>query len=268
MSRTTKKGSSGLALVVPAATVIISLFAIGAVASRGLRGARRKLEAPVAAALPEIQTKAIHQSVPTSSAVRAGLLGSARSIFTKRDRPTSKRRSVVSGLTFLVGVLTLSLLATGGSYALWNTAAAANEGTLNTGSIGLTINGATNYTLAFPTTKLAPGHSVLATATFKNTGSVPISVSVTSTTVNSTNGLASSLTITVTRISSACTAGLSGGTTAALASFNTTSAPYAMPSGASQLVCFELKLDSAAPASEEGGSTTFTMNILANQVRP
>jgi hypothetical protein len=248
MKRTTTPKSTGPKLV-PALMVVISLFAIGAVATRGMRGARRELEAPVAAVLP----------------------GATAAPRTKDARPKNKGRSLVGGLTFLAATITLSLLATTGSYALWNGKTVVNGSTLGTGSIGLTINDATDYTLGLPTAKLAPGHSVLATATFKNTGITPVKASVSSTTITAnSNGLASSLTVIVTPVSSVanCTTGLTGGTTAALGSFNTTSAPYSMPAGSSQLVCFELKLDSAAPTSEEGGSTTFRMNVVANQVHP
>jgi hypothetical protein len=183
----------------------------------------------------------------------------------------SKSRSFVGGLTFLTVTVTLSLLATSGSYALWNGKTVINGSSLNTGNIALTVNTVTSYTLTMPTTALAPGKSVLATATVANAGTVPISASVESTTITAnTNNLASSLTLTISPVASAgaCAIGVSGGTTAALTSFNTTSAPYAMPAGASQIVCFELKLDNAAPASEQGGSTTFRLNLVANQTRP
>jgi hypothetical protein len=272
MPRTMKKGSSGLALIVPAATVIISLFAIGAVASRGLRGARRELEAPVAAALPEASVESPRLAGKTASA-RERLIGFAKTALLLKDSRTKKRtpRSVIGALTFLSATICLSLLATGGSYALWNGAVAVKGGTLNTGTIGLTINGASSYTLPLPTSKLAPGQSVTATATFANGGSVPVSAFVSSTSLSTnTNGLASYLTLTVAPVASvgACVAGVSGGTSAALASFNTTSAPYAMPAGSSKLVCFVLTLSNTAPVSVEGGATTFSMNVLANQVRP
>jgi hypothetical protein len=66
----------------------------------------------------------------------------------------------------------------------------------------------------------------------------------------------------------ACVAGLTGGTTAALGAFNTVASPYLMPAGSSQIVCFELKLASAAPMTAEGGSTTFTMNLVADERLP
>lgn len=186
-------------------------------------------------------------------------------------QPASKSRSIIGGLTFLTVTVTLSLLATSGSYALWNGKVGVNGQNLGTGSIGLTVNTVAAYTLSLPTTSLAPGKSVLATATVKNTGSVPISAAVATTTITSnTNGLAASLSLTVTPVSAVgnCAAGLGGGTTAALTSFSTTSAPYAMPAGASQIVCFELRLDDTAPASAQGGGTTFRLNLVASQTRP
>ncbi|MCU1552322.1 MAG: hypothetical protein JWR36_2882 [Glaciihabitans sp.] len=186
-------------------------------------------------------------------------------------RRKSKARSLVGALTFLTATVTLSLLATSGSYALWNGKTVINGSSLDTGNISLTVNTVTSYTLALPTTALAPGKSVLATATVKNAGSTPVSARVASTSIiSNTNGLADSLTLTLTPVASAgaCIAGLAGGTTAALASFNTAAAPYAMPAGASQLVCFELKLDSTAPSSVQGGSATFRLNLIADQTRP
>jgi len=198
--------------------------------------------------------------------------GAARTqAVTATARPKAKSRSVIGGLIFVTTTIILSLLATTGSYALWNGKTTVNGSSLNTGSTMLKISGVTDYTLAFPTTLLAPGKSVLTTAVFQNTGSTPLSAAAASTTVlSNTNGIASYLTLTVTPVAttSACVAGMTGGTTAALGSFSTTSAPYAMPAGASQIVCFELKLSSTAPVSVAGGAASFRMNITATQTRP
>lgn len=187
-------------------------------------------------------------------------------------RPAPKLRSTVSGITFLVAVITLSLLATSGTYALWNGAATVNGSTLSTGSIGLTIDGAASYPIVgLDATKLAPGRSVVTAVTIANTGTTPIAAAVTSVGLASnTNNLAASLTLTITPIASvgACVAGLAGGTSAPLATFTTSGHPYLMGVGSSQAVCLELKLSSTAPPSVQGGATAFTINITADQRRP
>lgn len=187
-------------------------------------------------------------------------------------RPAPRFRSIISGITFLVAVVTLSLLATSGTYALWNGAATVNASTISTGSIGLTINGAANYAITgLDATKLAPGHSVVTAVTFANSGTTPIAAAVTSVgLVSNTNNLAASLTLTITPIASvgACVAGLAGGTSAPLTTFTTSGFPYLMGVGSSQAVCLELKLSSSAPSGVQGGATTFTINITANQRRP
>jgi hypothetical protein len=238
--------------------VVLSLVGIAAILVRALLGTKplRAPVGPVPTVVPEV--------VPAAPAATQTRPAKARV-------SSSKGRSLVGGLTFLTLTVTISLLATSGSYALWNGKTVVDGKTLGTGSIALTVNTVTGYTLNLPTTRLTPGRSVLATATVTNAGSVPVSASVSSTDIlTNTNGLAASLSLTVTPVSSAgaCAAGLGGGTTGALASFTTTSAPYAMPPGAGQIVCFELRLDSAAPASVQGGATSFRLNLIAKQTRP
>lgn len=187
-------------------------------------------------------------------------------------RSVSKFRSIVSGITFLVAVVTLSLLATSGTYALWNGAATVNGSTISTGSIGVTVNGAASYSIVgLDATKLAPGRSVVTTVTIANTGTTPISATLSSVAIGSNmNNLATYLTLIASpiAITGACAIGLAGGTSAPLSTFTTASYPYLMGVGSSQVVCLELKLSSAAPQSVQGGATTFTINIAADQRRP
>lgn len=191
----------------------------------------------------------------------------------ERTRSHSTRaRSIVSGFTFLAATVTLSLLATSGTYALWSGASTVNGSTISTGSIGLTINGTANYAIPnLNASKLAPGRSVTAAITVANTGSTPIGVTVTNVTIGAnTNALAAQLTLRATAVANAasCVAGLAGGTTAALSAFSTTTTPLVMAPGASQVVCLELGLSATAPASVQNGSTSFTLNMVANQRRP
>ena len=186
-------------------------------------------------------------------------------------RPASKVRSAVNGLTFLVAVITLSLLATSGTYALWNGVANVNGSTISTGSIGVAINGAVSYAIVgLDTTKLAPGRSVVASVTLANTGTTPIATTLSSVGISSeTNNLAASLTLTATPITSgSCVAGLLGGISASLAAFTTAGYPYLMGVGSTQIVCLELRLSSTAPQSVQGGVTAFTIGVTANQSRP
>jgi hypothetical protein len=193
-----------------------------------------------------------------------------RAIRTAPSAHRTKSRSIVGGLTFLATTIILSMLATSGSYALWNGKTVVNGSTISTGDTSLTINGGTSAALALPATALSPGTSVFVAATFANVGTTPLVATATSVSILSdSNSLANYLSLTVTRVASAgaCAAGLSGGTSAALASFNTSASPYNVPAGVSFLVCFELKLDSTAPVSVAGGATTFRMNVSVVQSR-
>ncbi|TXN29741.1 hypothetical protein [Lacisediminihabitans profunda] len=186
--------------------------------------------------------------------------------------PASKTRSIANSIAFLVAVLTLSLLATSGTYALWNGAAHIDGSTVSTGSIGVTVNGVTSYSLVgFNAALLAPGHSVVTPITIADTGTTPIAVTLSSVgIVTNTNGLAASLTLTATPVATtgACVGGLTGGVSAPLGAFTTSGSPSLMGAGTSKALCLELGLSPTAPAIAQGGSTTFTINVTALQRRP
>jgi hypothetical protein len=190
-------------------------------------------------------------------------------------KPKSRLQRLINGALFISIGLVVALLASRGTWALWNGQAATGGAPLVTGSIGLTVNGATTTAIGFPTNAMAPGSSRVAAVTVANTGSVKVSavgtVAITGSTAGAggSNAIAQYLTLTATQVSSAsaCTAGLTGGTTMALSSWTNSGAPYDIPAGVSVPVCFELKLSATAPQSVQGATTSFSVNITGTQKR-
>ena len=181
-------------------------------------------------------------------------------------------RSLLAAAGVLFAAVSIALVGTGTSYALWNTTTTANAATVNAGSTGITVNGQANFVIAgLDTTKLGPGLSVVAPVTIKNTGTTKLSVTATGTTVTGTNlaaaqALAAELALTITP-SATCTAGLGGGTTGQMPAFSTTAYPVVVQPGAELPLCLEVKMGPDAPTTVQGSTLSFTINIAGAQVR-
>jgi hypothetical protein len=175
-------------------------------------------------------------------------------------------KALLGSAALLVLVVVLALTGTGTTYAMWNGQTAVNASTVSSASTGLTVNGSANYTIpSLDFAKLTPGQSVLVPVTLANTGTVKLSTAVTSVVISAdSKSLSSELTLRATQ-SSTCTASTVAGTH--LASFTTTATPISMAVGASVPICLEIKMDVDAPVTVAGGSTTFTLNLTATQVR-
>lgn len=185
-----------------------------------------------------------------------------------------RRRGPVVTILIAVGVfavaVALALLGTGTSYALWNGTSEVDASRVTSGSTDVTINEVRDYSIpGLDLTTIGPGQSVMTPEpiTVANTGTTPLSVTVSSTTVVSqTNALADDLTVTIV-FASTCSADLTGGVTRRMAEFTTADSPIVLqPATASQL-CLKVTMDTDAPASVQGGTVAFTLNIDALQVR-
>jgi hypothetical protein len=184
------------------------------------------------------------------------------------ERRRSRTKSVGATVAAVIAGFSVGLIATGVTYALWNSAANVNASSVSSGTFGLTINGGSSYVIpGLNVTSLGPGQSVVAPFTVANTGSTKLAVSVTSATVGiQSNSLASWLQLTLTA-SSTCTVGLTGGTTGDLVGFTTTAYPT-IAVGGSQQFCLQVTVNPAAPSTAQGGNATFTLALTGTQVRP
>lgn len=185
--------------------------------------------------------------------------------------PAATTRSLLTASAFLAVGTAIVLTGSGSTFALWTTSAEVTGPTVVSGSTGLTINGETDHVLAgLGLGTLAPGQSVLAPLTLRNTGSTPVGVRVAGTVVTAdANGLAGSLAVSVTPVSptTACAAQLPGAQNAPLDGFATPSTLPSLVPGAELAACLEVRLDTAAPSSVQGGSAGFVMTFEATQER-
>lgn len=183
--------------------------------------------------------------------------------------PTGERRGGTTS-TNLLGVSTigfaivLALVGTGTTYALLSSAAPLEGATISAGSTSITVNGGTAAQLTPELALLAPGESTVAQVTVANTGTTPVSVFVSSSTLDSqTRGLADFLELGFTRAET-CKASEPGASAASIEGFTT--APERLETGASADYCLEIFLAADAPASVQGGTVAFTLLLDANQV--
>ncbi|MGO7983777.1 TasA family protein, partial [Rhizobium johnstonii] len=85
----------------------------------------------------------------------------------------------------LLAVCAVSRATTGGTFALWNSTATVSVPSVQAGSLTITVNDAATANLDMSLTKLAPGVSLYAPVTVKNTGTLPVSLRVGETTASS-----------------------------------------------------------------------------------
>lgn len=188
-------------------------------------------------------------------------LRAARPTGKRRGGHTSKNLLSVSTVAFAI---VLALVGTGTTYALLNSAAAVEGTTISAGSTSLSVNGSTSATLKTDLRLLALGESTVAPVTITNTGTTPVSVVVSSTTiVSESRGLAGSLALRF-EPAETCETSVAGTSAASIAGFVTL--PQRLETGTSAAYCLEIFLTEHAPTSVQGGSAAFTLVLDANQV--
>ncbi|MFD4469200.1 SipW-dependent-type signal peptide-containing protein [Rhodococcus sp. NPDC058505] len=184
----------------------------------------------------------------------------------------SRARSLMSGgkpraIASLGIVLGLGAI---GTLAAWSDSSTATSGVFSTGSVDLQLNGSSGPDVAFATltkTGMMPGTSVAAALPVQNMGSVPFTYTMVA---NSTSSvLAPQLKVLVSTGTSNGTA-CSGGTVIAnnvpLASGGAAHLiPTARPlaSGASESLCFQVTLDSAASTAVQNQTVNTSFNFHA-----
>lgn len=188
-------------------------------------------------------------------------------------------RSLWAGTAVVAGAVAVALVATGGTYALWNGAVSPTAAQVRSGSAALAITGAPS--LRAP---LAPGASIATSFVATNAGDVPLALRVAVTSTKSSSGADGAgsgalgeLTLRAAPVASAaaCTTSVTTGTSARLASFDTGAAPgwataSTTASGSSSAVvgCLVLTLDADAPQAASGAVVDLVVTVTGTQVLP
>jgi hypothetical protein len=185
---------------------------------------------------------------------------------TGRHRAARRYRWVWPVAIALVVAVGTALLGAGGTYALWNGTASTASTTVRSATATITVGSTT----AMNTAALGPGTSTTGTFTVRNTGSIPMSMRVTTTASKSSVAAATGeLTLHLAMVSSAakCVPGLTG-TSGRLATFDTGSGSgsFTLPAGVSGIACLEMALDADAPQAVAGATTDFTLTVTGTQV--
>lgn len=189
------------------------------------------------------------------------------------ERASSARRPLRSlwAWTAVVAVaVAVALVATGGTYALWNASTTSNAQLVRSGTAALQLSGQPDLN-----TPLAPGQATATTFGVRNSGDVPLSMRVAVTATKTSYGASGtgagsldelSLRLTPVSSPSGCTATTAGGYSARPAAFDTGSGYFTLPSGASAIACLVLTLDADAPATTAGSVADLTITVSGTQV--
>jgi hypothetical protein len=192
----------------------------------------------------------------------ASLVTRSRSLVREQRRT---RRILITAGAFGVAV-TLGISAGGSTLALWNASTPIGAAMLSTGATGITVNGATSYSVpGLTTTQLLPGLSAVSpqVLTITNAGTTPLSIVVGSPVFSDPSSLLAqggNLVVSLFQ-STTCAQSVDGSSTAAW------TVPVVVAAGSSISACLQMTLSSTAPATVQGLSATFTIPLIGTQVR-
>ncbi|MFS0865863.1 hypothetical protein AB3M83_00830 [Microbacterium sp. 179-B 1A2 NHS] len=169
----------------------------------------------------------------------------------RRARRTSRATRMVQGALGAALVTVLGILGGGGTFALWNSSAAAGaQATITAGTAQLALTGQ-----APAATGLYPGRTVYAVTTVSNTGSVPLALSLTATGAATEFTRALLITAAPTTSAADCTAGrVTDSRSAAVGT--AADLGLSLAPGATRQLCLGVGLPADAPASTAGAATT------------
>ena len=162
-------------------------------------------------------------------------------------RAPSSFRGIVGTALAVAGAVVVAAAMSGGSYALWRDNSLIQAGTVQSGSIGLTVSGAPT---AAAWSNLLAGETVRQTATVTNTGTVGVTLSGAATT--------GSTSYEVRLVRGACPASALSG----IAASTSATALGVLAASAATLVCVEVKLLSTAAV---GAAATISVTISGTQ---
>lgn len=177
----------------------------------------------------------------------------------------------------VVGIAALVAVASdGGTFALLSAQASTDPVTITAGSADLSLSD-----IALPTTALWPGDTEFGVLTARNTGDVPLDLSIATargTAPASATGTTSAAGTGTTAVAdlrvaigtsasaAACRSGVMHTTwTGTLDSNTATTAGISVRPGAAVVLCVGLTMPSSAPASQQGLGTDFTATITGTQ---
>ncbi len=177
-------------------------------------------------------------------------------------------RSILKALAAVSAALFVGVVATGGTYALWNSSVRIGGGTVKAGAATLVIS----RPLAMSSTLLYPGLTTYGVFAITNSGDVPLQLNLQSLTGVTSNALTQNLTLSVAVASSASA---SAADCPAISSYpwsRVATAPTAgslgttLNVGASATLCVSASLASNAPAAAQGQSApSFTLTVGGTQ---
>jgi hypothetical protein len=160
---------------------------------------------------------------------------------------------MLASASAIAGASLVAVLAAGGTYALWSGERPLPEASIRTGPLGLTVNGAATATVdGTAWSRLLPGDIVSQQVTIKNVGTVPETV-----TVSTTGGYGPLL---VHAAKGACGATITG--TSSTVS-PTTLGEFA--AAEQSVVCLQDTMPGSAPAGAQGTSQSFTITFATTK---
>jgi DMSO/TMAO reductase YedYZ molybdopterin-dependent catalytic subunit len=180
-------------------------------------------------------------------------------------------RRVWTGTAVLAAAVGLGLAATGGSYALWSSAAPARTtGAVTTGTATLAVT----QQAALTSTGLLPGTSAAGSFSLANRGAVPLAATIT------TDGARAmydgpvagasldelQLRVAAQPAGGTCASALSGAAASRLVGFRAADVLPRLEPGASATICVEVLLDSDAPQSVQGAVDSWSVHVVGTQV--
>ncbi|MEO6942046.1 MAG: hypothetical protein ABI124_03390 [Terrimesophilobacter sp.] len=176
-----------------------------------------------------------------------------------RLRPPSVKGMLLSTAFVSVAAI-LGVSAAGGSFATWNGADSVGASTIRSGTLGITISGPSvtgagpaSYTLAnTPWSALLPGDVAAQQVSVTNTGTTPVTLTVSTT---------ASAVIDVRVQSGACSGTITGNSS----TITPTILAGTLAGGATIAVCIQVSL---TPAATQNQPAPFTMTFVANQEHP
>ena len=185
-------------------------------------------------------------------------------------RPRVRRRLALL-IVLLAGLLTGSLLAVGGSLALFTSSPSLGGNAFTTGTVNLGLN---PTTALLTSANMLPGDTVAGSLVVSNTGSSQLRYALTSSSTNTdTKGLMNQVTLSIRTLGTSCAVfdgtSLYTGTLAAAAFGNVAQGAQAgdrsLNGGASETLCFQASLPAATANTYQGATTTTTFTFSAEQ---
>lgn len=165
----------------------------------------------------------------------------------------------------VLGAILVGGLATGGTYALWNTSASVPGATIRSGTAALAVPGA----LTFAPTVLYPGVSNYASVVVSNTGDAALLLRLAALTGPTPTSFSGALTVGIGVVASAgqCVAGTFvpswTGTFASVTPGSIGAIPVAK--GSTATVCVSVTLAANAAAGQQGSSAAFALTLAGVQ---